>query len=272
MDKTAIEQIQLTQVATVLNDRLQTMGPTLIAPSSFEIHDLEALAPCRNRFRGTMRTASVADFISYLSDHDDDNQSSDTFIDGECMSANCIHNIGDRHDPGHCDHKTMLNLEKTAAYKAVLDIKSRRAEQITLSNFLEDWDQIISCANSNGEKLQNSIVVNAVRTITIATAREINNTIGDFENSASAIEKVEARNANNLPAYIHVTLKPYADLQERTISLRCSLLTGGSEPVFSLRIIKEEELDEELVNEFKNLIQEKVKPLNTNVYIGRFKR
>jgi uncharacterized protein YfdQ (DUF2303 family) len=270
MDKSAIEQIQQAQTADLLNGFLKTHGPSIALPSNFEVVDLEQYAATRNRFRGTMKTDSVSDFVSYLSDYDDDSAASETFISTCEMSATCIHNIGSHESPGHCDHKSILKLQKTAGYSALLNISSHKRDQQDLSDYLEDWATIISCANSDGEKISHSIAVNAVRTITIARAREISSNIGNFESSASAIEKVEAKNKNNLPAFITLTLKPYADLQERSITLRCSILTGSDKPVFTLRIVKQEELDEQLVNEFKQLIQNKVKPLNTSVFIGSF--
>jgi uncharacterized protein YfdQ (DUF2303 family) len=269
MDKSAIEQIQQTQTAAILNNALKTHGPVLIAPENFKLVDLERNAEFRNRFRGTMSTDSVSDFIAYLSEYDGD-LFTETFINSDNMAATCIHNIGTIEEPGHCDHRSILTLQKTAAYRALLQIANQRREQQDLSDYLEDWAPIITCANSEGEKISHSIAVNAVRTITIARARELSNSIGDFENSTSAIEKVEAKNKNSLPAFITLTLKPYADLQERSITLRCSILTSSDKPVFTLRIVKQEELDEQLVNEFKTLIQTKVKPLNTSVFIGSF--
>jgi uncharacterized protein YfdQ (DUF2303 family) len=270
MDKSAIEQIQQTQTVDILNSFLKTDGPSIVLPDNFSVVDLEQYAEQRNRFRGTMKTESVNDFITYLSEYDNSELASETYIDGDNMRATCLHNIGTTAAPGHCDHKSILGLQKTAAYNALLAIAGSRYDQKDLSDYLEDWASIIQCTNSEGENLSHAIAVNAVRGITIARARELSSNIGDFENSASAIEKVEAKNKNTLPAFITLTLKPYADLQERSITLRCSLLTSSDKPVFILRIIKQEELDEQLVNEFKTLIQTKVKPLNTSVFIGSF--
>jgi uncharacterized protein YfdQ (DUF2303 family) len=270
MDKSAIEQIQQSSTADLLNGFLKTDGPAIVLPDNFNVVDLEKYAPARNRFRGKMHTSSIPDFISYLSSNDlGKGQGSETYINPDNMSATCIHNLYSDSEPGHCDHTSKVTLETTAAYRALLKIAGR-VDQQGLSDYLEDWSNIIATANSDGETVSHSIAVNAVRTITIARAREINSSIGDFESSASAIEKVEARNKNNLPAFIHVTLKPYNDLQEQVITLRCSMLTGSDTPLFALRIIKEEELNESLVNEFKKIIQDKVKPMNTDVYIGSF--
>lgn len=270
MDKSAIEQIQQTATSEVLNGFLKTDGPAIVVPNNYDVVDLEKYANCRNRFRGTMHTESVSDFVSYLSDYDFTDIGSETFINADAMAATCIHNIGITDSPGHCDHQSILTLKKTAAYKALINISERRRDQQDVSDYLEDWADFIRVKNTEGEDISKTIAINAVRTITIARARELNSSIGDFENSASAIEKVEAKNKNTLPAYIQVTLKPYADLQERTIILRCALLTSSDTPVFTLRIVKSEELDEQLVNEFKKLITDKVKPLNTTVFIGSF--
>jgi uncharacterized protein YfdQ (DUF2303 family) len=272
MDKSAIEQIQQTFTAQLLNDVLKTDGPAIVVPDNFKVVNLEMYAAFRNRFRGKMRTSSIPDFISYLSSYDQgEGQGSETYIDADNMAATCIHDLYIEGEPGHCDHTSKVTLEKTAAYRALCSIEQqRRVSQQDLSDYLEDWSNIITTSNSDDETVANSIAISAVRTITVARAREINSSIGNFENSASVIEKTEAKNKNNLPAFVHVTLNPYNDLKEQVITLRCSLLTSGDEPVFSLRIIKVEELNESLVNEFKKIIQDKVKPLNTDVYIGSF--
>ena len=62
---------------------------------------------------------------------------------------------------------------------------------------------------------------------------------------------------------------PYAGLQERTFSLRLSVLTGDRAPSIVLRVIKQEEHIEQMAEELAGLVRGALKD-TAPVVIGAF--
>ena len=68
------------------------------------------------------------------------------------------------------------------------------------------------------------------------------------------MEREAAKNKKDLPAYINFTCVPYAGLSEITFKIRVSMLTGADRIGFTLRVVGEEEHDEQIADEFKKKI------------------
>ncbi|WP_438863793.1 DUF2303 family protein [Neptunicella sp.] len=247
--------------------------PAAVAlPDNFKLVDIEQYLPTRTRFRGNYKTLDIQSFAEYCGDNAKESVPTATqiFINEKAMQATAIFNIGDIGTPGHCDHTSQLELPKSAAYKTLLDTVNSRIDQQSFSDWLEDWGGNISVIGLSGETMPLALAVNAVRKISVERAREIESTVGQFENSASVSERVAAKNKDDLPAYITFTCSPYHGLIERQIKVRVSLLTSRDDPAFTLRIIAAEELDEQIANEFKELVITKTKALKCSVYLGKF--
>lgn len=84
------------------------------------------------------------------------------------------------------------------------------------------------------------------------------------------MQSVEASSKDVMPVAFEFKCIPYEGLGERRFILRNSLLKSG-EPIFVLRIVQLEAREEEMANEFRDLLvaQFDNKPVDT--FIGNFK-
>ncbi|WP_122688678.1 DUF2303 family protein, partial [Pseudomonas viridiflava] len=105
--------------------------------------------------------------------------------------------------------------------------------------------------------------------ITIEQARKSEHVVGDMSASRSAMEQIEAKSADGLPAELLFSVIPYEGLQARTIQLRVAVLTGGDQPVLRLRWIGDAQLREDLAQEFKRVVALEVGE-STDLTIGNF--
>ncbi|TES78168.1 DUF2303 family protein [Pseudomonas syringae pv. tomato] len=121
----------------------------------------------------------------------------------------------------------------------------------------------------DGEDIDLRRAAGAIRSITIEQARKSEHVVGDMSASRSAMDQIEAKSAEGLPAELLFSVIPYEGLQAQTIQLRVAVLTGGDQPVLRLRWIGEAQLREDLAQEFKQVVAQEV-GLATNLTIGSF--
>lgn len=274
MDKSAIEQIQLAKQIETANTALQTQ--TVVAlPKDFEVKNLEAYELHRRRFRGQMKTNSLAAFASYATDNVTDQCA--CFIDAEEMDATIIFNIGSEESPGHCDNTAKLTLEKTAAYRALLSVLDKPLNQREVAEFIEDWRPYISAwgpENEDGARTNMALprALHAIRKISIETKQQTESETRNFGATASAMESIDVR-GDLPPEVIEFMCQPYADLKARTFEIRLGVLTENRQtPTLKLRMIRQEEQNEEMAKEFEDAIREQTNAIDPAVktYIGKF--
>lgn len=280
MDKSAIEQIQLAktiEAANVLIDAMpDSIRPVIALPSNFELHDFESKMQQRYRFRGAYNTKSLSAFGEYA-ESNNTGESQAVFIDADKMAARLILNLGDQLNPGHCDHTASITLEKTAAYKALLEIINRPKDQRETSEFIEDWRAFLTAygqEDENGTAAQVSIVkaLQAVRSITIEAVSKSDSEVRTFGATTSGMDSIDAKSKYDLPGVFEFTCQPYHELPERTFTLRPSILTNGKTPQLVLRVIREQEHNEQMAEQFKGLIEAELlcKSPDVKTYIGTF--
>jgi uncharacterized protein YfdQ (DUF2303 family) len=270
MNKEAIQQIQESANIPALIDQLDNVGteiPTLIAPQGMAIHNLEKYMTYPSRYRMNYSTSSVDDFVAYNSEFDNDGAT--CFVDSEKMTAQTIFDLGTVEFPEHKEHKADLSLKKTAAFKALLRCDGDKYSQKTAAEFLEDWEDNIDVLNQNGEHMTVKQAVKSLRDLTIESAREVNSQVNDFSETMSAMERIEAKNQHSLPSYINFNCVPYLALQERTFTIRLSIITGGDRPAIGFRIVRIDAIEEEIVLEFKELLCKAFSELSLDTYIGQ---
>lgn len=272
MDKSAIEQIQQSQTAQVLNEEVSKLNLdyALLVPDNFAIKSLESYFPQRLRFRGEFKTQSLNAFTAYVEQHKDADENTTVFINDENMSAKCIFDLGEAEKALHCDHKAILNLPKTAPYNALLDFNGRTLDQAEFAEFLEDWRHNILCFDSAENEINLVAAIARIRKITVENARTVESEVQSFSNTASIMDKVEARNSETLPAMIRFACAPYAELCERTFELRVSLKTGSTKPMLVARIIGFEAIKEEIADEFKEILDGELSSSNVETFVGTF--
>lgn len=225
-------------------------------PDDTKVLELEKFKPRRNRFRGHFVTRSIDDFVNYTENKAD--LGAECFVYPDDMTATAVLNLGDLSAPGHADSQAQMKLKRTAAFIALNNIDGNTRTQQQLAEWLEDWRDNICGLTSNEQEMSASKVIAAIRRITIKAGSTSDHTEGQLSATRSSLEQVEASsNSEPLPSFIQFTCTPYVGLGERTFTLRMSLRADEDKPLLALRIIRPEQHEEEMAEEFAELLQQK---------------
>lgn len=256
LTKDALQHIQDLALSAAASPISVDGGADVVAlPESVKLANLEQFKPRRDRFRGTLHTNSLADFIQYVGAEQSD--SARGFINQDEMAAKVIFNLGSPADPGHGDDIAILTLKPTAAYSAVLAIAGRALDQQTLAEWMEDWAPHIQAMNGD-EPLHLAQAINGIRKMTLKATSQRDSSVGNFSASRSAMDEIEAKSQEVLASALQFTAVPYEGLQSATILLRLSVLTGRDEPTLKLRWVGEETQREGFAREFKDILVREV--------------
>ncbi len=266
----AIQQVKdLVLAGYHLSDIPDLACPTTILPENTSVESLERFDLKRFRFRGTMKTTSIDDFVRYSVGYAKSEEPARCFIDAEEMSARSIFNIGTVDNPGHADNAATISLKKTAPFCALLKIDGNRLRQKQIAEWLEDWSDYLLAFDADGNTMPVSQAAQAVRRITIQQSTQQDHEDGDFRGKTSLMQSVEARSQDIMPVAFQFKCVPYEGLGERAFSVRNSLLTGD-EPTFVLRIVQLEAQEEAIANEFRELLTGKFEGKPVETFIGSF--
>ncbi|WJM94666.1 DUF2303 family protein [Pseudomonas defluvii] len=235
---------------------LPTNTPAVLVPDSATVIDLERFQAGRSRFRGTYSTHSLADFSGYVVERAAPDAKG--FIDQDAMSCVVLFNIGTPLNPGHADDRAVLRLKASAAFAAVQAVGGQALNQKAMSDWIEDWHQHLVATAEDGTGMSIAKAIAAVRTITVKASSESDHAVGETRASRSTMDQIEASSKETLPAWLDFKVIPFEGLGERVIRLRVSVITSGSQPVLKLRWIGEEAQREEIAQEFKAVLEEKV--------------
>ena len=255
LTKDAIQLITDTALEAT-GKKLETLVPTVVLPESAKVIDLERFQAGRSRFRGTYSTHSLADFGAYVVERAAPGARG--FINQDEMSCGLLFNLGTAAVPGHADDRAILRLKATAGYTAAQAIGGRGISQKDLSDWIEDWHQYLTPVDEAGNPIPVAKAIAAVRTITIKASSESETTVGETSASRSAMDQIEARSKETLPVSLQFRTVPFEGLTEQLITLRLSVITSGSQPVLKLRWVGEEVQREDIAQEFKSVLQDKI--------------
>ncbi|MGA4620749.1 YfdQ family protein [Citrobacter meridianamericanus] len=253
-----------------LNDIHGLACPTALLPDGTNVESLERFSLERFRFRGAMTTTSIDDFARYSTGYASASVPARCFIDADNMTARSVFNIGTLDNPGHADNVASITLKKTAPFRALLQIDGQRLKQKQIAEWLEDWSDYLLAFDADGNTMQISQAAQAVRRITIQQATQQDHETSDFAGKKSLMQSVEASSKDVMPVAFEFKCVPYEGLGERRFSLRNSLLTSD-EPCFVLRIVQLEAQEEEIANEFRDLLISKFDGESVETFIGNFK-
>lgn len=266
----AISQVKDLAISGIRLGAVENMPcPAVAKPDGLEIVSLERYQEGRYRFRGSLKTTSISDFVKYSVSYSD-TPGVRCFIDAEDMSAKTIFNLGTIAAPGHADNSAVIGLKKTSPFSAVLSVNGRRQGQKELAEWLEDWRDFLLAFDAEGNTLDIKQAIGAVRRITIESSRSSDHEDSDFSAKKSIMENVEAKSKDIMPAAFEFKCTPYEELQERAIKLRYSILTSHDTPALVLRIVQLENLEEQMAQEFRDLLASKFEGSQIETFIGNF--
>ncbi len=300
MDASAIKAIAELAISAARANKLETAMPAIVIGG--EVESLEHFENGRSRFRGCLKTSSIADFVAYVKyDHGvnkppqavidvtrlsieaslacvkrdnsiDKGMQPHAFIDATHLSATAYFNLGNHLRPGHADHLAQLKLERTAAFRALIGIDGMRLDQKALAEWVEEWAWQISITNENGETLPLPSAISAIRSVKVKASTESTTTVRNYAQSRTAMEVIEARatGAANLPSRLTFRFTPAFGLPEQSADLRISLIANPEEkPTFALRWIGREQVVEAIATDFKLVLFEEIGQ-SASLTIGTF--
>lgn len=256
LTKDAIQELAQAQAITAANAvrAFSEREGFAALPDNFQLHDLEKHLPHRRRARGTMTTSSVPDFAAYVMAHKEEGAAA--FVEQDKMTATAILNLGRPSMPGQADNRAKLEPKRTAAYMALRATANGGAlKQATVAEFLEDWPGQIQCFNEAGSITAPKAIA-AVRKISIDAMRKIESAEQQLSATRSAFESVQATSTEPLPTTIYFKTVAYHGLTERNFVLRLGVLTTGDKPMVTLRVVNQEQHDEEMAAELAALVRE----------------
>ncbi|MFV0411270.1 MAG: DUF2303 family protein [Paracoccus sp. (in: a-proteobacteria)] len=243
-------------------------GDLLAVHKNFEIRDTEKYQDGRNRIRGTFITPVFTDFKDYIDSKETTNIP--VFVSKDNVKAVAILNYDvTGFEQGHCDHTATLELEQTVTWKKLNDLKGQKLNQKAFATLLEDWATVFRATTESGELIAINEAINTVRNMTIDSNIKVDTQVNNMSQSRSVLERVEAQSTiGKLPAYFEIDDPTYIGLDEKFIKLRLVVNSGESAPIFTLQIVKEELLVNEIIQEFKNKVIELLP--DHQVMIGTF--
>lgn len=251
MDNNSLQQIvSLAHQAKV--DLSDQHIPALAISNSCDIKTLEHLLAAPKRYRAKLKTKFTKQFATYINA----NNGAKVFIDESRLEAESIFDMGDASNPEWGEHRAKLTLTKQQDYKAVTSNNASRMSQADFIDFIEDWENNIQFY-SDGEEIHTKDAVNRIRRIKITGNAESSSNHGDFARSRSALESVEvASDGNSLPDGFTFDCNPYVDMKIRTIYCKLRAHTSDGGIRLSYRITGLSQLEEQLTEEFCDLISE----------------
>lgn len=264
-----MENTEANAIATLSNPAIKLVRGDLAAVNQdYKILDLEKYQDGRNRARGVLNTPSLEDFKTYVLDAQ--SGSAPVFVDHKNVSATAVLNYSEEfHAQGHCDYLANLKLEPTVVWSKLNSLKDRKLSQRDFAVFIEDWVSVLEITDADGNVIAGGQALAAIRNMKIDSSVTVDNSVGNLSESRSRFDKVEARSKEEFtPAYFKIYDSAYLGLDERLIVLRLIINTNDDKPVFSIQIVKEELLCNEIVQEFKEKVIELL-PENP-VRIGTF--
>lgn len=272
MERSAIEAISgLSAEAAKATQAQIPAGIThLVAvPHGVNLENVESSLAGRTRFRGTLTTDSIGDFVGYVHE----NPEGHGFINTAKLGATVFFNLGDKSNPGHADHKAVLNMVKTAAYDAMLSAGGKAFSQRDALDFIEDWADLIGAHTVSDDGSFTPIplarAIAAIRKVKIKAESTSERTEGNFQQTNSVLENVTASSDEGLPDVLSFTTEPYLSLPKRTFHLRVSVSTTGREPSLRFRVIALEQEQDEIAKQFKDLLIDNIGDAAT-MTIGTF--
>lgn len=277
LDKEAIQELTRAEAiraaSSSIFDAVSTddrgVTPGLVAlPNDFQVHDLEKHLTNRRRLRGTMETSAISDFANYTKTHREEGAT--VFVNQDTMTAVAVLNLGTPAFPGHSDNRAKFSPKSTAAYHALrVHANGSPQKQQTIAEFLEDWAFNITCLNDDGEIPVHRAIA-AVRNITIEAMRKLESKEQQLSATKSTFENVQATSADPLPTKIEFRCTPLDGLSTRNFVLRLGVLTGADKPQINLRIINQEQHNEEMAAELCARISDALSSESMPVLIGTY--
>lgn len=236
------------------------------------VHDLQKFSKTKRRMNGHFRTSSISALAEFAKSTIKESPEIDTpscFV-GEDGQAALFFNFGSIENPLHQDLTGSVNLKKTAVFKAIERLKDDQLTQRELSEFIEDFNIYVTALDRNGDEIQQSSAIAAIRDMSIEAQRNVGQKSEDYRDESSAFASVEAKFKGATPAYLKFNIQPYSEMGNYEFIFRISVLTTNDRISLILRCARWDEILESVNLEFQEKLSESIEPLGVNTFIGNW--
>ncbi len=270
MEGEAVKEIQR---STGINEFIQviketdTQIPVVAAPQGISIKTLEDYMPNASRYRQKYQTTSINDYANYCKEFDQ--EGAKCFVDKDEMVAETIFDLGTNDKPLHSAHRAYLKMKKTNAFQALLYFAGHELSQKSTADFIEDWSDSLVIYTNSGDKIPAIHAAKSIQDLTIEKIREASSKTGNFSEAMSSMEKIEAKNQEKIPAELQFSCIPYTGIDALTFTIKIQLLTSHEKPKIKARIIKLEQIEDEIADEFKLKLTQQLNGLKIKAFIGK---
>lgn len=265
----------------------------IILPPGHSISGLSEFLPNRLRYTGEFSTNTIAAFADYVNRVTKQDGAAGTNASRVAAYVSPVDptaivylndligvpdsNGDDVNRPGRRDWYAHLCLQPTEAWKAVKNISGEWLSQKSLAHWLEEWSDHVRPLRVKVEGDSQTFephallpAIELIRNIKIVEKSVTEASVQDHGASMSRMEEIEQRaKGGELPVWFTFDVEPYAGFTSRALRLR--LQTGvapNGSPTVMLRIIGLETVEEDIRQEFVDLVQEKVEHVKFD--IGKF--
>lgn len=269
-----LEAVKKEQVALQVQDAISNSFnyPAAVLPDGYKVVELDHLSDSPNHFKDHRYFSDLDEWSRYLADNiDQDDGAGDAvcFINADNMQSKATLDRGTPAIPGHCYHQASLTLKPTPEYAALDEINGGGNDQQKLAEWVEDWAHCITGVDTEGKPMDAKQIAHSFRKVTVKATATSENEAGDFNQSRSVLEKIEASNQERQTAYVEMNFKPFDDLIFYNFTLRVSITGKGGEPRITLRCVGLEMIKREMAQEFKALVNMRLDKTPIKVYVGQ---
>ena len=266
LPKDTVEHIENQAIALSDNfNKVVTDFPTRTLPKDMVIESLESEMKHRNQFRAKVSTHFIDDFAKYFKLYEGLN----CYINADEMRAKTIFDIGTLDKPLHCKHEAKIKLKKTALFNVLINANGVKLSQRDMAEWIEEWNDCTEAyANIDDQDvIAAGKAAAAIRNLTIEEVKKSDHSEGNFNSSKSQLEQIDAKSSEGLPGYFTFTCIPYLGLEERKFTLRLNVIKSHDKPMFVLRVLRFDGIEEELAIEFRDLLVSAL-PEECETFIG----
>lgn len=228
-------------------------GELVAVHENYNIQDTEEYQIVRNRPRGAFQTSVFGDFKSFV--EAEQIQSANIFVDYKNIQAVAVLNFGEENAQGHCDYTATLQLEPTTAWTKLNKLKNQKLNQKDFAVFLEDWVDLLVAYDADNNVIEHKEALNAVRNMKIDSNFNTESAVENTREVRSAVSEIAAKaKQGKLPAHFIIRDSTYVELDARDIKLRLLVNANDGNPLFTIQIVREELMLNEIVLDFKEKV------------------
>lgn len=246
--------------------------PAVVLPPGCTVESLEEYERWPSRQILRVNVCTIDDFCAYMAreahiDGVDKENLSAVLISPDGDGATGVIDFGTEERPMWKQHRIRLSMRKTPAFEALMDIARGPINQIELSDFIEDWDDLTL---SHGDvTLDRAKAVAAVRSVTVEQLRKADFEVGDFESRRSALDEVKASSgAGKLPSRMELFTPVYEGMNCLMVTARVSILTAHDKPTFRVRILGREDLMKRCKDDIKREVVHGLPENGLRIFVG----